>query len=113
MSIYEPVLAFLDETINESKEEFILANTVVEEFCFLDRYSMSRLLKANARAQAALAIKAIIQENSTEQDQVKVLSQIRNLMDTETKAGSYSVAGFYEKIIKALTSELVEESTER
>jgi hypothetical protein len=103
MSIYEPVEKLLDGVIKDFKDEFQRAQITVEELSVLDPYEMNRLLKSNARAQAALTMKSLIND-ATELDQSKLIKQVENLMNEAMKVGGYAVSSFCEKVLKTLNT---------
>jgi hypothetical protein len=101
MSHYTSVVEMLDGVISKCQEEFKEANETVSFNGFIDNYDMNNLMKSNNKAQAALKVRAIIL-TALEEDRVNI-SHITGLwMNDAIRSGNYSVAHFYENVIKAL-----------
>lgn len=103
MSIYEPVERLLDGAIKDFRDEFRSAQIAVDELSVLEPCKMNRLLNSNARAQAALDMKSLIND-AVELDRSKIIQQVEVLMDEATKVGGYAYSSFCEKVLQSLNT---------
>ena len=106
MTTYENLIELLDNAVAEFKEVVSNITVTAGNDESLDSYSLNKLIKANARAEAAIRVKKMFYDN-TEVDWNAVATQVRKNATDSLKvnnATSFSVASLYSEVLTAIGS---------
>lgn len=104
MSIYDPVITLLDKALEDLKETVSAAAVIANRDEALDPFSLNQLIKANARAEAALVIKHLIKTSKEEHLPVMVQTVEREAKKALRGSANphFSVVGLYNEVVATL-----------
>lgn len=104
MRNYEKIVELLDNVVAEFKEVIQETHAMASLDQTLDSYSLNKLMKANARAEAAIALKRLVDITSEDEYATVVQFVQSNAKDALRTSGNthFSVVSFYNEALKAL-----------
>lgn len=108
MSNYDQITEFLDSVMEEFKETARATSAIASRNETIDAHSLNKLVKANARAEAAVTLRNVIAE-ATDDELASVVKFIQAKASNALRtSGSthFSVVSFYTDALKVLGSRI-------
>lgn len=104
MSNYDQIVELLDDVVGEFKQVVSDTSAIASRDETLDSYSLNKLMKANARAEAATALRRMV-EGSSEEELPTVVQFVQSHAKSTLRANGgvhFSVASFWNDALNIL-----------